>query len=73
MDKKDAQNLTNDVLIADALIRLKSLETLLISKGIFTQLEFNSQMKDIAELLSLTILQKSNVPGDLNKIIKDLK
>lgn len=59
MDKKKAEELTNDVLIADALIRLKTLETLLISKGIFTEIEFKNQMKDIAELISLAILQKS--------------
>lgn len=73
MDKQHAQELTNDILIADALIRLKTFETLLIAKGIFTEAEFKNQMKDIAELISLTILQRASVPGDLNKIIQDLK
>lgn len=73
MNKKQAQELTNDVLIADSLIRLKTLETLLISKGVFTEEEFKTQMKDITELITLTILQKSNVPGDLNKIVEHLK
>lgn len=73
MNEKKIQELTNDVLIADAMIRLKSLETLLISKGIFTEEEFKIQMKDITELITLTILQKSNVSGDLNKIIENLK
>lgn len=73
MNKKLAQELTSDVLIADALIRIKALEILLISKGIFSVEEFNAQMKDVTELITLTILQKSNIPGDLNKIIEDLK
>lgn len=73
MDKQHAQELTNDVLIADILIRIKTLETLLISKGVFTEIEFKNQMRDITELLSLTILQKANVQGNLNKIIEDLK
>lgn len=73
MNKNQAQELTNDVLIADALIRIKSLEILLVTKGIFTAEEFNAQVKDVINLLTLTILQKSNVSGDLNKVIENLK
>lgn len=70
MEKKQAQEITNDVLIADALIRIKALETLLISKGILTTAEFTTQCKDIAEILSLSILEKAGVPEKLNTIIK---
>lgn len=73
MNKKNAQEITNDVLIADALIRIKALENILISKGILTAVEFNSQCRDIAELLSLSILEKAGVPDELNKIIEEIK
>jgi hypothetical protein len=73
MNKKNAQDITNDVLIADALIRIKALENILISKGILTVAEFNSQCRDIAELLSLSILEKAGVPDELNKIIEEIK
>lgn len=61
MDKKHAQELTSDLLIADVLIRIKALETILISKGILTAAEFNSQCRDITELLSMSILEKAGV------------
>lgn len=73
MDKKHAQEITNDVLIADALIRIKALETLLISKGILTAAEFNAQCRDIAELLSLSILERAGVPEELNNVIEQVK
>jgi len=72
MDKKQAKELTNDVLIADVLIRLKAIETLLIAKNICTEEELKKQIKSVTELITLSILQKSNVSGDLNKIIQEL-
>lgn len=72
MDKKQAVELTNDVLIADALLRLKTLETILINKGIFSQEEYDVVMNDIASKVAKTILQRANVPGDLDKLIESL-
>jgi hypothetical protein len=63
MNKEQAEKITNDVLIADALIRIKALETLLISKGILTAAEFEAQCKDITEILSLSILEKAGITG----------
>lgn len=73
MNEKEAGQVTSDVLIADALIRVKALENLLISKGVFTKEEFTEQVKDITEVLTLSILEKSKVSGDLNKIIEGFK
>lgn len=67
------QKLTNDVLITDALIRIKALEDLLIDKGLILQEELEIKIQNISEVIMLNILQKSNVPGDLNQIIDDLK
>ncbi len=58
MDKKQAQEITNDVLMADALIKLKSLEILLINKGVFTEDEFKNKMKETTELITNSILSK---------------
>lgn len=60
MNKKQAEELTNDVLIADALVRLKTLETLLISKGIFSEEEFKSQMATTTQFIMDSILNKVN-------------
>jgi hypothetical protein len=73
MNKKQAEDFTNDVLIADALLRLKTMESLLITKGIFTQEEFDKTMNDIASKIAKTILQRANVPGDLDALITSLQ
>lgn len=73
MDKKQAEELTNDVLITDALLRLRTLEMLLIAKGIFSQEEFNAVMNDIAAKIAKTILQKANIPGNLDELIDSLR
>ena len=73
MNKKQAEELTNDVLITDALLRLRTLETLLISKGLFTQEEFNDTMNDIASKIAKTILQRASVPGNLDELIAGLR
>jgi hypothetical protein len=68
MNKKE--ELTNDVLIADALIRLQTLEDMLVAKGIFTKEEYFKQMEVIATQIQKVILQNANVPGDLDEIVK---
>ncbi len=73
MNKKQAEELTNDVLIADALLRLTTLENLLIKKGIFTKEEFDTATAEIASKIAKSILQKANVPGDLDELIKGLQ
>ncbi len=72
MNKKEATELTNDVLIADALIRLRALEVLLIAKGIFTQEEFTKEMESVANHITKSILQKAQVPGDLDDLLSNL-
>lgn len=73
MDKKEAKGLTSDVLIADALIRIKTIEKLLVAKNVFTQEEYQQQMREITDLLSRTILEKAGIPGNLDEIIKELR
>lgn len=73
MNKKESEELTNSLLIADALLRLRTLEKLLVSKGIFTQEEFNEEMDVIAKQIAKSILEKAQVKGDLDEMIKSLK
>jgi hypothetical protein len=49
MNKKETQELTNDMLITDALLQLKTLQDLLIAKGVFTKEEFLETMEEIAK------------------------
>lgn len=72
MDKKESQELTIDILLADCLIRLSTIEKLLISKNVFSQEEFAKAMHEISSKITKSILEKANVPGDLDKIVENL-
>lgn len=72
MKKENAVQLTNDLLIADALIRIKSIENLLIKNGILTQDQITEEMKNVSEIILKMILEKSKIPGDIDKLLKDL-
>ena len=73
MNKKQAEELTNDVLIADALLRLKTLETILVNKGIFTQEEYDVIKTEITTKIAKVILQNANIPGNLDELISNLQ
>jgi hypothetical protein len=73
MSKKDHNDLSNEMMVADALLRLRAMENLLIAKGIFTQEEFSKEMSAIATQIAKTILQKAKVPGDLDELIRSLQ
>lgn len=72
MNKKQAQELTNEVLLVEALVKIKALETLLIEKKVFSKEEFDTISSDIMAKISKVVLQKANVPGDLDVLIKNL-
>ena len=73
MSEKQNEDFTNDVLIADALLRLSTLENLLVEKGIFTRDEFNKATYVAASNIAKIILQRANIPGDLDTIINNLQ
>jgi len=64
--------LSNDLLIADALLRLKAIENLLIAKGIFSRDEFNAEMTSITKVIAKALLEKANVSGNLDELIESL-
>lgn len=73
MNKKEAQTITSDILIADALLRVKTLENILISKGLFTREEYNQAMEDVTKQIAKAILDKSNLKGNIEELLADLK
>lgn len=72
MEKKQAESLTNDIVITDILIRLKTLEALLIKKGVFSQEEFDEQNSIIAKKIVKSILKQANVVGNLDEYIEKM-
>lgn len=72
MNKKEAEVLSDQLVMADALIRLKALENLLISKGIITNEEFQSEMDVVTRSIAKTLLERANVGGNLDELIDSL-
>jgi len=60
MNKKEAQTITNDIMIADTLLRVKTLENILIAKGLFTREEYNKEMEIVTKLIVKVMLEKAN-------------
>lgn len=72
MSKKDT-TLDNDMLVADALLRLRALENLLVAKGLITKEEFSKEIDAVARQVAKSILEKAGVPGELDKLLDSLK
>lgn len=69
----DAKFLTDSITMADALLRLKALENILISKKIMTQDEFKKELGVISGVILKEILKKAMVPGNLDELINNLQ
>jgi len=72
MSKKASDDLQDQMLLADALLRLKSLENVLIAKGIVTKEELSSEMDVLAKQIAKSLLARASVPGDLDELINSL-
>jgi hypothetical protein len=73
MGKKEENELSDSLLIADALLRIKTLENLLVKKGLITQEEFSAEMEVIARSIAKSILEKANVQGDIEELVNSLR
>lgn len=72
-DKKpEASELTTDLLMADALLRLTVLEKLLISKGFFTKEELSKVTESLVEQVTKVIMDKVQSSKDLGEFIESL-
>jgi len=71
MDKKE-DVATNDSLVADALIRIKTVENMLISKGLFTREEYNLEMREVVRTIAENILKNSNISGNLKELVENM-
>lgn len=70
-DKKP--ELTNEILMADVMLRITAMEKLLIEKGVFTQEELNNITEEIAKRVYKVILEKAQVSKNLDKFVVDLE
>jgi predicted protein tyrosine phosphatase len=73
-DKKiDQQEITNDILMADVMLRITALEKLLIEKGLFTQEELTVATEDIAKRVAQVVLEKAESSKDIKDFISKLE
>lgn len=72
-DKKDKQELTNDVLIADIMLRITAMEKLLIEKGVFTQAELAASTDEIAKRIAKVVLEKAQSSKNVEELISSIE
>jgi hypothetical protein len=70
--KKLDPNFEREILITDILLRLNTLEQILIDKGLVNVDEFHSMMDNISKKVAKSLLQSANVQGDLDSIVESL-
>ena len=73
MNKKESDELTSEMLITDALLRIKTIENLLVAKGLFTKEEFLQEMESIAKQIAKSVLQKAGVTQEIDELLKSLQ
>lgn len=73
MSNKIEEEFREEILLADALLRLSVIEKLLINKGILTKEEFLEETSKISSQITQILLEKINAPTDLNKIAEKIK
>lgn len=65
--------ISTEMMIADILLRLKSLENLLIAKNVISQEEYFKEMEGVANQISKALLEKAQAEGDIDELIKSMK
>lgn len=70
---KDDDKLSNFLMVAELLLRISALENVLLAKGVVTQDELLSSIKEASMMAAKHMLQKAQVTGDLDQIIKDIQ
>lgn len=74
-DKKtdSKQEITNDVLMADIMLRVTAIEKLLIEKGVFTQEELANSTDEIAKRVAKVVLEKAQSSKNIEEFISNLE
>ena len=70
--KKTNENMEKEIAITDILLRLTTLEHLLISKGVITPDEFYKSMDQLSRKIAKNLLESAKVSGNLDEIIDSL-
>lgn len=72
-EKKSSKlEITNDVLIADIMLRLTAIETLLLEKGVFTKEEFGATCEEIAKRVAKVVIDKATATKSVDTLTASL-
>ena len=74
-DKKsdNKQEITNDVLMADVMLRVTAIEKLLIEKGVFTQEELVASTEESAKRVAKVVLEKAQSSKSVEEFVAKLE
>lgn len=72
-EQTDASQYTNEVLIADLLIRLASIEAILITKGVCDEQELQFLQKGLYDKITQRILNTADTSSNLKEFIASLR
>jgi TPP-dependent pyruvate/acetoin dehydrogenase alpha subunit len=70
---ENKQEITNDILMADVMLRVTAIEKLLIEKGIFTQEELSKSTEEIAKRVAKVVLEKAQASKSVQEFVADLE
>lgn len=65
--------LTNDVLVADIMLRLTAIEKLLIEKGVLTTEELAAATEEIAKRVAKVVLEKAQAAKKIEELTASLE
>lgn len=66
-------DLTNDIMMADIMLRVTAIEKLLIEKGVFTQEELTAATEDIAKRVAKVVLEKAQSSKKIEELTASLE
>lgn len=73
MTDKKKELISDDLLMMDVLIRLKSIETLLYSKKVFTKEEYVIEMDSLTKEIMKSFIVKNNIQENLDNLLEKPK
>lgn len=68
-DNKGNKDITSEVMLADLMLRVTSLESILVTKGIFTKEEFSAVNEEIAKKVAKIVLEKTKTSKEADEFI----
>lgn len=73
MTNNKKPDITNDVLIADIMLRIAAIEKIIIEKGVCTQDELTAATEEIAKRVAKVVLEKAQAAKKIEELTASLE